>query len=239
MITLRPSDERGHFNRGWLKSAHTFSFAEYFDAKHVSFRSLRVINEDWIEPSSGFGNHGHKNMEIITFVIEGSVTHKDSLGNEGLISAGEIQRMTAGRGIEHSEFNSDPTGTCHLLQIWLLPREQDLAPSWQQVAWHSLPEAPQGLRLLVSHDARAGSALIHLDAEIWHGSLKPGQQATIQCQAGRGAWLQMVRGRATLGGNVKVPLINLGPGDGVAIDGAENVFVQGITAIEFLWFDLP
>ena len=239
MISLRSSGERGHFDRGWLKSAHTFSFAEYFDANHVRFRSLRVINEDWIQPSTGFGKHSHQNMEIITFVIEGSLTHQDSLGNEGLISAGEIQRMTAGRGIEHSEFNNDPKTPCHLLQIWLLPRAQDLTPSWQQVAWRSIPEDQQGLRLLVSHDGRAGSALINQDAEIWHGSLRPGQQSMLQCRAGRGAWLQMVRGTGALTGNGIEQLLNLGAGDGVAVDGAESLSVQCLTEGEFLWFDLP
>jgi redox-sensitive bicupin YhaK (pirin superfamily) len=232
MITIRKSSERGGADHGWLRSAHSFSFSEYFDPAHMRFRVLRVINEDWIQPSKGFGTHAHQNMEIITFVISGVLTHKDSLGNIGTIAPGEIQRMTAGSGIEHSEFNASSKEVCQLLQIWILPSSKDLAPSWQQVSWKSRPEEPPGLRLLVSPDGRNETAMIHQDTSIWHGSISDEKIIALDVKSDRGGWMQVIRGQALINDQ------SIEAGDGVAVDGLETMIVKAFGSLEFLWFDL-
>lgn len=232
-LSLRAADQRGYFDHGWLKTYHSFSFGEYYDPKHMRHRVLRVINEDFIRGGSGFGQHGHRDMEIITYVISGALEHRDSLGNRGVITAGEIQRMTAGSGIEHAEANLGDE-ECHLLQIWLLPSQKNMEPSWQQVEWRSQPVQKNGLRLLASPDEQLSSAKIHQDSLLWHGDLKPSEAATLQVAEGRGGWVQVVKGTLTVGASV-----TLKSGDGLAVDGPETLSVVALDDAEFLWFDLP
>lgn len=232
MISLRPATDRGFFDHGWLKTHHSFSFGEYYDPKHMHHRALRVINEDFIAGGAGFGKHGHRDMEIVTYVISGTLEHRDSLGNRGVIKAGEIQRMTAGSGIEHAELNPDPTTTCHLLQIWLIPGAKNLPPSWQQVEWRNQPIQANGLRLLVSPDESFGSAKIHQDAFLWHGDLQKDQMTTLKTEAGRGGWLQVVSGSLQLND------LAVKAGDGIAVDGVEHLRIQAVEGSEFIWFDL-
>ena len=232
-LALRTAKDRGFFDHGWLKTYHSFSFGEYYDPKNMRHRALRVINEDFIRGGSGFGQHGHRDMEIITYVISGALEHRDSLGNRGVITAGEIQRMTAGSGIEHSEANLGKE-ECHLLQIWLLPSHKDITPSWQQVEWRSQPVQKNGLRLLASPDERLSSAKIHQDTLLWHGNLKASEKTTLDTADGRGGWIQMVKG--TLNGSQG---LTLKPGDGLAVDGPEILVLEATEDAEFLWFDLP
>lgn len=232
-LSLRTADQRGFFDHGWLKTYHSFSFGEYYDPRHMRHRVLRVINEDFIRGGSGFGQHGHRDMEIITYVISGTLEHRDSLGNRGVITAGEIQRMTAGSGIEHAETNPG-SDECHLLQIWLLPSQKDLQPSWQQVEWRSQPIQKNGLRLLGSPDERLASAKIHQDTLLWHGNLKPSEVTRLETGDGRGGWIQVVKGTLNAG-----PNLVLKAGDGLAVDGPESISLCAVDEAEFLWFDLP
>ncbi len=231
MIQIRPSAERGGGNHGWLKTQHSFSFADYWDPKWMGFRSLRVINEDWVAPNTGFPTHPHRDMEIITYVLEGKLEHKDSLGTGSVILPGDGQRMTAGSGIRHSEFNPSKSEPVHLLQIWIQPEKAALPPSYEQ---KSFPEAEKRgkLRLIASRDASDGSVKINQDAKLYVSLLKPGDEVTHHLEASRHAWLQVARGAVELNGK------NLSQGDGAAISNEKSLTIRGIADAEVLLFDL-
>lgn len=231
MIRLRKADERGHFDFGWLDTYHTFSFADYYDPDQMGFRSLRVINEDRVQPGQGFGMHAHRDMEIVTYILAGKLEHKDSLGNGSIIGAGELQRMTAGTGVRHSEFNPSSDEAVHLYQIWLRPARNGLEPSYQQLAVTD-EQKPGGFRLVASPDGAAGSLTIHQDAQIYLASLSAGQAAAHKIATGRAAWLQVLRGSIRLAGH------ELTAGDGTAIEDQDAVTVQATGAAEILLFDL-
>lgn len=231
MIRIRPSHARGHFDFGWLDTRHSFSFGEYFDPEHHQFRSLRVINEDWIQPGQGFGTHPHRDMEILTWVLEGGVEHKDSLGSGDVIRPGDLQRMSAGTGILHSEFNASQTEPVHLLQIWLLPEAKGLAPRYSQTHF-PLADRLNRLRLIASRDGREGSLDIHQDAEIWVVNLEAGQETTHPLAVGRHAWVQVAKGVVTVNGH------SLSQGDGAAISDELGVSLKAVEGAEVLLFDL-
>jgi redox-sensitive bicupin YhaK (pirin superfamily) len=231
MIRVRRAAERGHFNHGWLDTHHTFSFADYYDPAHMGFRSLRVINDDRVAPSKGFGTHGHRDMEIVTYVLEGALEHKDSMGNGSMIRAGELQRMTAGTGVRHSEFNPSDKEWVHLYQIWLLPQQKGLEPSYQELALTE-EQKQSGFRLVASPDGGDGSLPIHQDARLYLASLLPGEAVAHQIGRGRAVWLQVLQGK------VRVLDNNLGAGDGVAITDENSVAVQAAAPSEVLLFDL-
>ena len=233
MITVRPAEERGLANLGWLKSRHSFSFGDYRDPRHMGFGPLRVINEDRVEPGAGFDTHGHRDMEIVSYVLEGALEHKDSIGTGSVIRPGEVQRMTAGTGIRHSEFNPSQTEPVHFLQIWLLPRQDGLKPGYEQ---KSFPAAGKHnrLRLVVSPDSAAGSGLIHQDARIYDASLDEGASVTHALGKGRKAWVQVVRGSLDIEGEW------LRTGDGAAIEAVDTVTLAAHDPrTEILLFDLP
>jgi hypothetical protein len=227
MIELRRSDERGHFDHGWLNTYHTFSFADYYDPAQMGFRSLRVINEDRVLPGEGFGTHPHRDMEIITYVLSGALAHKDSAGGEGVLRPGEVQHMTAGSGIRHSEFNASQTEPVHFLQIWLLPEKTGLKPGHDQ-RWFGI----DGLRLVASHDGRDSSLRVHQDVDLYAARLKAGQTVTHSLAPKRHAWLQVVRGALTLNGT------ELHAGDGAAVRDEQRLEIRATEAAEFLLFDL-
>jgi quercetin 2,3-dioxygenase len=231
MITLRKSAERGHFDHGWLNTYHTFSFGDYYDPQHERFRSLRVINEDWVHPRGGFGTHPHRDMEIITYVLEGALEHHDSMGNGSVIRPGEVQAMTAGTGITHSERNASADETVHLLQIWIMPDRRGLTPTYQQ---RELSEAPvvDGWQLLASPDGRSGSLLIHQDVNLQLTKLAAGQEAQRALAAGRYGWVQVVRGAVTLNG------LEMAAGDGAALTDERTVSLKATAGAEVLLFDL-
>jgi redox-sensitive bicupin YhaK (pirin superfamily) len=231
MITLRRAGDRGHFDHGWLNTYHTFSFADYRDPKHMGFRGLRVINEDRVQPGQGFGTHPHRDMEIISYVLEGGLQHRDSMGNGSVIRPGEIQRMSAGTGITHSEFNASEDELVHFLQIWLLPARQGLRPSYEQKVIDRGRWAGR-LRLLASPDGRDDSVTIHADALLYAGTFDPGSTAELVIPAGRHAWVQVARGQARINGQ---PLL---AGDGAALSDEPAARVEGIEASEVLVFDL-
>ena len=231
MIVRRPAAERGHFDHGWLDTRHTFSFAGYHDPAHMGFRSLRVINEDRVAPGKGFGAHSHRDMEIITYVLEGALAHADSTGTRSTIVPGEVQRMSAGTGITHSEFNARPDEPVHFLQIWLLPERSGLAPGYEQKA---IPEKEERgvLRLVASRDGRDGTVTIHQDVDLYASRLGPGERVKHALAPGRHAWLQMVRGRTELNGTA------LEAGDGAAVSGESALDMVALEASHFLLFDL-
>jgi len=231
MIQIRHGEERGGGDHGWLKSHHTFSFSDYWDPKGMGFRSLRVINEDWVAPGNGFPTHPHRDMEIITYILEGKLEHKDSLGTGSVILPGDGQRMTAGSGIRHSEFNPSKTEAAHLLQIWITPEKDALPPSYEQ---KSFPEAEKRgkLRVIASRDAKDGSVKINQDAQLFVSLLKPGEEVTHEFGAGRHGWLQVARGAVELNGK------RLAQGDGAAISDEEKVSISGAEDAEVLLFDL-
>jgi redox-sensitive bicupin YhaK (pirin superfamily) len=231
MIVKRPAAERGHFDHGWLDTSHTFSFADYHDPARMGFRSLRVINEDRVAPGKGFGTHSHRDMEIITYVLEGALAHADSMGNRSTIVPGDVQRMSAGTGVTHSEFNGQRDRPVHFLQIWLLPDRRGLAPGYEQKA---IPEAEERgvLRLVASRDGREGSVTIHQDADLYASRLLPGERVKHALAEGRHAWLQMVSGRVELNGTA------LGAGDGAAVSQETGLEVVGLEPAHFLLFDL-
>jgi quercetin 2,3-dioxygenase len=232
MITLRKADERGHADHGWLNTYHTFSFAGYQDPRHMGFRSLRVINEDRVQPGQGFGTHGHKDMEIISYVLEGALEHRDSMGNGTIIRPGDVQRMSAGTGVRHSEFNASDREVVHFLQVWLLPAREGIAPGYEQKAFG--PEQKEGrLRLVASPDGREGSVTIHADALIYAGQFDRDASADLWLEDGRHAWVHVARGRARVNGQ------ELAAGDGAALSGEPSVRIEGIDASEVLVFDLP
>jgi quercetin 2,3-dioxygenase len=231
MIQIRKAQKRGHFDHGWLDTWHTFSFSDYYDPDHMGFRSLRVINDDRVAPGQGFGMHGHRDMEIITFVLEGSLEHKDSLGNGSIIRPGELQRMSAGTGVRHSEFNPSPTESVHLYQIWLLPERNGLKPSYEQKAFS--PEEKLGkLRLVASPDGSGGSLTIHQDALLYLAALKAGEVVAHPLESARHAWLQVLKGDVKLNGQA------LSIGDGAAISKEAKLEIAGVNEAEILLFDL-
>lgn len=232
MLQIRKSNDRGHANHGWLNTYHTFSFASYRDPRHMGFRSLRVMNEDWVAPGQGFGTHPHQDMEIVTYVLEGALEHKDSMGNGEVLRPGEFQRMTAGTGITHSEFNPSPTEPVHLYQIWLFPSEKGLEPSYEQ---RRFPESDRHnkLQLVASPSGEHGSLLIHQDARIYLGNLDKGSQIHQQFASGRHAWLQVLRGSVTVNGQ------RLETSDGVAVSDEAELAIQAAENAEIMLFDLP
>jgi quercetin 2,3-dioxygenase len=232
MITVRPASERGQGQYGWLDTRHTFSFNNYHDPRHMSFRVLRVMNEDWIAPGQGFGTHGHRDMEIVTYVLEGALAHKDSLGNGSVLRPGEFQRMTAGTGIEHSEFNPSDSEPVHLYQIWLFPERRGLAPSYDQRAFADL-ERHGKLRVVASPDGRDGSLRIHQDAEVFLTTLDVGNQVTHELAPGRHAWIQVLRGA------VKLQDVPLSAGDGAEVSDDSLVKLIAVQSSEVMVFDLP
>jgi quercetin 2,3-dioxygenase len=231
MIRLRNAAERGHFNHGWLDTYHTFSFGDYNDPDHMAFRTLRVMNDDRVQPGQGFGMHGHRDMEIVTYVLEGALEHKDSMGNGSIIRPGQLQRMTAGTGVRHSEFNPSDTEWVHLYQIWLLPERSGLKPSYEELAL-SAAEKQDQFRLVASPDGASGSLTIHQDARLYLATLAPGQAAKHPIEPGRAAWLQVLRGRVNCFGN------DLAAGDGAAITDEKSLAVHATEAAEVLLFDL-
>jgi quercetin 2,3-dioxygenase len=234
MITIRKTNERGRANHGWLDSRFTFSFADYFDPKFVHFRSLRVINEDWVQPGSGFGMHPHRDMEIITYVLQGGLAHKDSMGNGSSIVPGEVQRMSAGTGVMHSEYNHSTSKPVHLLQIWILPNQEGVEPSYEQKNF-SAEEKLGKLRLIASPDGRDGSVAIHQDARVYATLLNDGAHVSQSLAPGRAAWIQVARGSVELNGLV------LQQGDGAAVSEESKLEIVGKTQgepAEVLLFDL-
>ena len=230
MIRIRKSSERGHFNHGWLDTYHTFSFADYYDPQNMGFRSLRVINEDRVAGGRGFGTHSHRDMEIVTYVLEGALAHRDSMGSQGVLRPGEVQRMSAGTGVMHSEVNGDENDPVHLLQIWILPERPGIEPSYEQTEFPAA-ERRGRLRIVASRDAREGSVKIHQDAAIFAGLVDGDEKVTHTFAPGRYGWLQVARG------NVQVNGQKLAAGDGAAIENEREVTISGEGA-EILLFDL-
>ena len=232
MITVRPSLERGHFDHGWLKTFHTFSFADYYDPKHVHFRALRVINEDWVQPGMGFGTHPHRDMEIITYVLEGELAHKDSMGNGSAIRPGEVQRMSAGTGVLHSEYNHSEDKPVHLLQIWIMPEKRGIEPSYEQKTF-SDEEKRNRLRLIASPTGRDGAVTINQDAEVYATLLDGGKSVRHELADNRHVWIQVVRGSITVNDKTLVA------GDGAGMSNEKSVEITATAPnSEVLVFDL-
>ncbi len=231
MLTVRRADERGHANHGWLDTWHTFSFADYYDPAHMNFHSLRVINEDRVEAGHGFPMHPHRDMEILTYVLEGSLEHQDSMGNGSVIRPGDVQYMCAGKGVTHSEFNPSDDESVHLLQIWILPNQKGLAPSYDQKQFP--PEARSGrLCRIASGDGRDDSIRIHQDVDLYASLLKDGDSIDHPLKAGRHAWVQVARGSLYLND------VHLNPGDGAAVSGESVLQIDRANDAEILIFDL-
>lgn len=227
MIQIRKNEDRGYADHGWLEARHSFSFARYIDRRYMGHSALRVINQDIIQAGTGFPAHSHDNMEILTFVLRGAITHRDSMGNEARLPAGEFQLMSAGTGVMHSEYNRD-SDTLELLQIWLLPNEQNAEPRYQQKRF---PEE-NGLQLVVSPDGERDSLLIRQEARIWHGRLKAGDEAEHHF-VGQNGWIQLIRGEVAANDNI------LQAGDGAALSSEASLALRCHTDSEFLLFDLP
>ena len=231
MLAIRLADDRGLANFGWLNSRHTFSFGQYYDPQFMGFGPLRVINEDRVEPGQGFGTHGHSDMEIISYVLDGALEHKDSMGNGSIIRPGDVQRMSAGTGVRHSEFNASDTNPVHFLQIWILPERDGLEPGYEQKAFSD--EDKQGrLRLVGSSDGREGSVTIHQDANLYAALLSAGDKVDHELGDGRYGWVQVARGNVRLDDN------ELSAGDGVALRGARSLTLEGVQNAEVLLFDM-
>jgi hypothetical protein len=231
MLEIRKSQARGHVNHGWLDTFHTFSFADYHDPAHMGFRTLRVINEDRVKPGRGFGTHGHRDMEILTWILAGALEHRDSMGNGDVIRPGDVQRMSAGTGVTHSEFNPSESESVHLLQIWILPEREGLTPSYEQRHF-AASEREGRLRLVASGDAREGSVRIQQDADLYTALLEPGTQVTHALRPGRHAWVQVARGALMLNGTP------LEAGDGAALSDEPRVELRATQPSEVLVFDL-
>jgi redox-sensitive bicupin YhaK (pirin superfamily) len=232
MMTIRRAEDRGHAAHGWLDSHHTFSFADYYDPENMGFRSLRVINDDRVQAGQGFGTHPHRDMEIISYVLEGSLEHKDSMGTGSVMRPGDVQRMSAGTGVLHSEFNASKTDPVHFLQIWLLPGQRGIQPSYEQKTFG--PSEKKGrLRVVASPDAREGSVAVHTDTVLYAGLFDKGDKTDLAIQRGRHAWVQVARG------NVRVNGKDLGEGDGAALSDEPAVRIEGVDDAEVLVFDLP
>lgn len=231
MIKIRKSESRGHAQHGWLESFHTFSFADYYAPEHMNFRNLRVINEDFVQPSGGFATHSHHDMEIITYVLDGALEHKDSLGNGSVIRPGDVQLMSAGTGVTHSEYNPSQEDLVHLLQIWILPDRKGLAPSYAERHF-PLEQRRNTLRVLVSPDGRDDSLRIHTDASILAAILEPGHAVTHELAFDRHAWVQVARGQIQVNGH---PLAG---GDAAAVSEESNVEILADSPAEIILFDL-
>jgi redox-sensitive bicupin YhaK (pirin superfamily) len=232
MLTLRPAGERGHADHGWLDSHHTFSFADYYEPAHMGFRTLRVINDDRVAPGQGFGTHPHRDMEIVSYVLEGSLEHRDSMGTGSVIRPGDVQRMSAGTGVRHSEFNGSKTDPVHFLQIWLMPSRNGIAPGYEQKTFSGADKRGR-LRIVASPDGRDGSVTIHTDALLYAGLFDQGESARVTLSAGRHAWVHVARGKARVNGQ------ELQEGDGAALSQEPAVVVEGVDGAEVLVFDLP
>ena len=233
MLTLRPAGERGHTDLGWLSSHHTFSFGGYSDPRHMGFRALRVINDDRVAAGKGFGAHGHRDMEILSYVVDGRLAHKDSMGEAHELGPNEVQAMSAGNGVIHSEYNASETEPTHFLQIWILPAERNIAPSYQQFSYD--PSEKRGrLRLMAGPDAQGGAARINQDARMYATVLAAGEQVELSIAGGRHAWIQCVTGNADVNG------LTITAGDGVAVSDEAQVVVRGAapSGAELLLFDL-
>ena len=228
MITIRKSEDRGQANHGWLDARHSFSFAEYYDPRHMSFRSLRVINEDKVAGGGGFGTHPHRDMEIITYILAGALEHKDSMGNSAVMKKGEVQRITAGTGISHSEFNHSPTEPVHLLQIWITPDAKSLKPGYDQKSF----AAAGPMQLVASKGGREGSIHINQDTDLYLSRLGAGAEATHALKPGRGAWVQVAKGSVSLNGEA------LAQGDGAAVENEALLQLKAKEESEVLIFDL-
>ncbi len=231
MIAIRKSQDRGHFDFGWLNTYHTFSFDRYYDPDHMGFRSLRVINEDIVQPGQGFPTHGHRDMEIVTYILQGALEHRDSMGNGSIIRPGDAQRMSAGTGVRHSEANPSEDNPIHLLQIWILPNEKNLRPEYEEKKF-SEDEKQNQLRLIVSPDGDKGSVRIHQDAKVYASLLDEGKEVAHSLAEGRSAWLQVAGGSVVLNG---VPLRQ---GDGAAVDQESSLRIIASEPAEVLLFDL-
>lgn len=230
-IRIRKAGDRGHFDYGWLDTFHTFSFGEFHDPRQTGFRSLRVINEDRVAPGTGFGMHPHRDMEIITYVLEGALEHRDSMGNGSVIRAGQLQHMTAGTGIFHSEKNPSATERVHLYQIWILPKARGLEPGYGELALGN-GYSPGKLHLVASPEPMAGALTIQQDVRLYLGRLAAGQGMSLRVPAGRAGWLQVTGGAVRLNG------LELHAGDGAAVETAGDFTLEGESSSEVLWFDL-
>ncbi|HUS11823.1 MAG TPA: pirin family protein [Pyrinomonadaceae bacterium] len=231
MITIRKAEERGHFDFGWLNTHHSFSFGDYYDPKHTNFRTLRVINEDFVQPGRGFPTHGHRDMEIVTYILQGALEHRDSMGSGSIIQRGDAQRMSAGTGVTHSEANPSPDAPVHLLQIWIFPSQPGLQPEYEEKKF-SDEEKRNQLRLIVSPDGADGSVKIHQDAKIYASILDEGAKLDHELEQGRGAWLQVAAGAVTLNG------IDLKQGDGAAVNEESSIRITAPQPAEVLLFEL-
>lgn len=232
MITVRKAQDRGHANHGWLNSYHSFSFANYYDPEHMGYSVLRVINDDTVAPGGGFGTHPHENMEIISYVIEGQLEHKDSMGNGSVIKAGDVQRMSAGTGITHSEYNPSSTEPVHFLQIWILPAQHGGEPGYEQIQV-SAQDKRARLRLIASGQATDGAVTVRQDIALYASLLQDNENLEYTVPTGRRAWLQVVSGALSLNGRA------LDTGDGAQISEAEPLMISAASSSEFLLFDLP
>ncbi|MCA9402545.1 MAG: pirin family protein [Candidatus Omnitrophica bacterium] len=228
-IKIRKAHDRGHADHGWLNSWHTFSFADYHDPAHMGFRSLRVINDDTVQGGQGFGTHPHRDMEIISYVIDGALEHKDSMGNGSVLRAGHIQRITAGTGISHSEFNHSATAPVHFLQIWIIPDQRGLKPSYEEFQVRS---AGGGMCLVASPDGAEGSVTVHQDARLYFGRLAEDETVTHTTSVERGVWVQVVKGELTVAGQ------RLTAGDGMSLEQVEDIALEAGGVVDFLLFDL-
>ena len=231
MMSIRRSEDRGVARLAWLDSRHSFSFGHYFDPDHMGFRDLRVINDDTVAPGAGFDTHPHRDMEIVTYPLSGGVAHRDTLGNETVVRAGEIQRMSAGTGILHSEFNASQTDPVNFLQIWILPEREGLSPGYEQVAVPD-DEKRDSLRLVAARDGRDGALTVHQDVEIYASVLTPGTTLSHRLRDGRHAWLHLARGSATVNG------AEIAAGDGVAFSDVDVIEITAGEEAELLLFDL-
>ena len=231
MLAIRPANERGLANLGWLNSRHTFSFGHYYDPQFMGYGPLRVINEDRVNPGQGFGTHGHSDMEIISYVLDGALEHKDSLGTGSIIRPGDVQRMTAGTGVRHSEYNASDADPVHFLQIWIMPEKDGLEPSYEQTTF-SKQDKQGRLRLVGSRDGREGSVTIHQDADLYASLLGAEDAVSYELGDGRNGWVQVARGSVRLNGN------ELAAGDGVALKGAQSLTIDGLDDAEILLFDM-
>ena len=231
MLTQRRAEERGRARLAWLDSRHTFSFGEYYDPEHLGFRALRVINDDRVQPGGGFPSHPHRDMEILSYVLEGALEHRDSMGNGSVIRSGEVQRMTAGTGVVHSEYNPSSEEVVHFLQIWIFPELRGLNPSYEQRRFP--PEELSGnLRLIASRDGRDGSLVVHQDVDLFAARLAPSQAVGHRLAPGRHCWVQVALGSARVNG------VALGEGDGAAVEGDHDIQIEGVQGAEVLVFDL-
>jgi len=231
MITIRRANERGHANHGWLDAHHTFSFADYYDPRWMGFRSLRVINDDTISGGGGFGTHPHRDMEIVTYILSGALQHRDSMGHQAVLKSGDVQRISAGAGIEHSEFNYSPVEPVHLLQIWIKPERTGVRPAYAERSFGN-GGANQGLTLVASRDGRNGSVPINQDVDIWLARLAEGKGATQTLKPGRHAWVQVAEGEVTLNGQT------LHAGDGAALTEVPTLTLTAKAPAQALLFDL-